>query len=75
MAKGEPGAAEVKAAEDNNFTPKADMIDKTRMLNSFLLSLYLDNLKRSPERNEKYNSFSVFKLEFQKVNFLQCKFL
>ena len=62
--------AEIKAAEDNDFTPNADTIDKTRMLNSFLLSLYLDNLKRSSGKNRKYNSFSVFQLEFQKVYFL-----
>lgn len=36
------------------------MIDKTHMLNSFLLSVYLDNLKRSPTRNRQYHSFSVF---------------
>lgn len=68
--------AEIKAAEDKNFTPKADRINKTHMLNSFLLSPYLDNLKASPRRNRKYHSFSAFQLEFQKVCFLkQCTFL
>lgn len=66
VVKGEPRVPEIRAPEDN-FTPEAEMINKTCMLNSFLPSLFLDNLKSFPRRNRKFQ---------QKVNFLQqSKFL
>lgn len=67
--------AEIKAAEDN-FTPKAGMIDTTSTLNGILQSPYLDNLKSSPRKKRKYHLFSAFQLEFWKVYFLhQSKIL
>lgn len=46
--------AEIKAAKDSNFTPKADKIDKTGMLKSFLLSFYLGNSESLPREMEKF---------------------
>lgn len=59
---------EIKAAKDSNFIPKADKIDKTDMLKSFLLSFYLDSSKSLPGEIENIN-FLGFIWHFRKCIF------